>query len=125
MAQTTEDDLQDEFIGFTDEPAGEEEDELSARPGGSPKAAEEPSTSGRSELPWTRASYRIRSATIRLHNGGLLLSPSGLNSTLLQPKVHSTGLIGCMRSVQSWWSSADSWRPVAASWRREQRPWRE
>ena len=80
VSQSAEDDLQDEFIGFTDGTAGEEDDEVPARSGSSPKAAEEPSTSGRSELPWTRASHHIRSATIRLHNGVLLHLLSGLNS---------------------------------------------
>ncbi len=61
--------LQDEFIGFDDEAAVEVE---ASRPEGSPRAAEEPSTSGRSELPWTRASHRIRSPSVRLHNGALL-----------------------------------------------------
>ncbi len=93
MAPSAEGDVQDDFIGFTDEAAGDEEDEKSARPGGSPRAAEEPSTSGRSELPWTRASHHIRSATIKLHNGRLPHSLSGsleplyLTARFLQSKV--------------------------------------
>ncbi|BDA44734.1 Terminal nucleotidyltransferase 4B [Coccomyxa sp. Obi] len=105
VAQTAEDNLQDEFIGFTDEPVGEEEDEVSARPGGSPKAAEEPSTSGRSELPWTRASHRIRSATIRLHNELVefcrFLAPS--SSEL---EARKAALARVTEAVQSIWPSA-------------------
>ncbi|CAL8469529.1 g9070 [Coccomyxa elongata] len=105
VAQSLEGDFQDDFIGFTDEAAGEEQEEESARPRGSPRAAEEPSTSGRSELPWASASHHIRSATIRLHNELVefcrFLAPS--SSEL---EARKAALARVTEAVQSIWPSA-------------------
>ncbi|KAK9907979.1 hypothetical protein WJX75_000974 [Coccomyxa subellipsoidea] len=96
------DELQDEFIGFDEEII---EDEEASRLEGSPRAAEEPSTSGRSELPWTRASHRIRSPSVRLHNELVdfcrFLAPS---TSELASRQAALGRV--TDAVQSIWPSA-------------------
>lgn len=61
--------LEEDFIALIDSDGREERLSAKQEEEEQPAVNTAPSTPGRTELPWTRASSRISSPSIRLHNG--------------------------------------------------------